>query len=320
MEFVEGGDGDGDDDGGGQSSSSSRAKSPPFLRWSGTLSTRINSQSHLARNVTRSGFAAILSPDHPFAVPLGNKYRALEVCCRTDGRTYAVNLHVETYFPEDVYQGFIVGGGGGGVRGFDDPDSNDVDDGFSSRTSSRGSENDDAYAAEVDENDDERRSGLSPGSSPPDVRRHLLHREGSSTLDVRRYLKDRRDAIRRTTISSDDHPYRGHPPIGFQRFVLPFRDFVLTSRGRVRHHQRGLDGAIGIESIGFTLMDGVDGDFRFDLVSLRAVNVLQGEVVGSMEDERREEEFRDGLLRSPVKGGKEAKEDEGLVKAENVGR
>ena len=93
-------------------------------------------------------------------------------------------------------------------------------------------------------------------------------------------------------------PNVGHPPLGFQRYVLPFRDFALTSRGRLRHHQRGLDGAVSIEAVGFTLMDGVDGDFRFDLVSLRAVNVLGGEVVGSVEDERREEEFQDKLLRS----------------------
>jgi hypothetical protein len=59
-----------------------------------------------------------------------------------------------------------------------------------------------------------------------------------------------------------------------------------------------LDGAVSIEAVGFMLMDGVDGDFRFDLVSLRAVNGLGGEVVGSVEDERREEEFQDKLLRS----------------------
>ena len=70
---------------------------------------------------------------------------------------------------------------------------------------------------------------------------------------------------------------------------------MLTSRGRMRHSQRILDGAINIESIGFTLMDGKDGDFVFDLVSVRAVNVLEGEVVGSLQDEAREEEFMNSM-------------------------
>jgi hypothetical protein len=77
-----------------------------------------------------------------------------------------------------------------------------------------------------------------------------------------------------------------------------------------------LDGAVSIEAVGFTLMDGVDGDFRFDLVSLRAVNVLGGEVVGSVEDERREEEFQDKLIRSskPSSTKKEGEEEEREVR------
>jgi hypothetical protein len=321
MEFA---DGDGDGDGDASSSSSSPPAAAPFLRWSGTLDTRINAQSGLARNVTRSGFAAILSPDHPFAVPLRADYRALEVCCRTDGRTYAVNLHVETYFPEDVYQGFIVGGStaGGGGGGGNAADGNDGDcvvrrrmdgadhptdgggggGGIPPRTSPGGADGGDAAASDVAVDGGERTAaGPSPGSSPPDVRRHL---------------EERRGIIDRSAISSDDDPYAGHPPLGFQRYVLPFRDFALTSRGRLRHHQRGLDGAVSIEAVGFTLMDGVDGDFRFDLVSLRAVNVLGGEVVGSVEDERREEEFQDKLIRSskPSSTKKEGEEEEREVR------
>ena len=63
----------------------------------------------------------------------------------------------------------------------------------------------------------------------------------------------------------------------------------------MRLNQRDLDGAVNIESIGFTLMDGKDGDFCFDLVSLRAVNVLQGEVISNLEDTKREEEFEDRI-------------------------
>jgi hypothetical protein len=59
----------------------------------------------------------------------------------------------------------------------------------------------------------------------------------------------------------------------------------------MRYTQRDLDGSVNIESIGFTLMDGKDGDFCFDLVSLRAVNIMGGEVVGTKEEDAREEEL-----------------------------
>jgi len=238
-------------------------KSPPYLRWSGTISTDINHQSQLAKNVTRSGFAAVLSPEFPYAANLGNKYKALEICCRTDGRTYAVNLHVETMFPEDMYQGFIVGGTGEQSSAEDENLSQERD--YTNREEDK--------TEEVEELPEE-------------------------SLDVRKHLQNRRDLIRRTTLSSDDHPYHGHPPTGFQRFILPFKDFALTSRGRLRLNQRDLDGAVNIDAIGFTLMDGVDGSFCFDLVSLRAVNVLQGEVVGNLEDTLKEEEFEKRILSS----------------------
>jgi len=255
--------------------------SPPFLRWSGTISTDINHQSQLAKNVTRSGFAAVLSPEFPYAANLGNKYKALEICCRTDGRTYAVNLHVETMFPEDMYQGFIVGGTGEQSISADDDDDN--------LSQER------VYTNEEEESSTEKAVELPEES-----------------LDVRKHLQNRRDLIRRTTLSSDDHPYHGHPPTGFQRFILPFKDFALTSRGRLRLNQRDLDGAVNIDAIGFTLMDGVDGHFCFDLVSLRAVNVLQGEVVGNLEDTLKEEEFEKRILssREPKKKKEEDEDSE----------
>jgi len=73
---------------------------PPYVRWRGNLSTKVDHQSNLARNVTRSGFASVMTPEIPLSAPLENRYQALEICCRTDGRTYAVNLHCETYFPD----------------------------------------------------------------------------------------------------------------------------------------------------------------------------------------------------------------------------
>jgi hypothetical protein len=113
--------------------------------------------------------------------------------------------------------------------------------------------------------------------------------EEEQILDVREHLKARQNII--SSQDPNNHPYHGHPPAGFQRLILPFKDFALTSRGRMRHEQRDLDGSVNIESIGFTLMDGKDGDFCFDLVSLRAVNIMEGEVVGTKEDDTREEEL-----------------------------
>ncbi|KAL9185561.1 hypothetical protein ACHAXT_003338 [Thalassiosira profunda] len=285
MEFIEGVRPEDNGDGELGASSQQQQIAPPFLRWSGSLSTEINRQSQLARNVTRSGFAAVLSPEFPFGAPLGNKYGALEICCRTDGRTYAVNLHVETYFPDDLYQGFIVGGDG-----------------------KQGTDTGDKEPPSMEMNGAEGVDGNAPDTSSGEDDNQTLERPEDS-LDVRTHLQNRRNFIQRR--DPDNHPYRGHPPLGFQRFILPFRDFVLTSRGRVRQTQRDLDGAVTVESIGFTLMDGNDGDFCLDLVSLRAVNLIEGEVVGSLEDDARDEMLEESL-RPKIKKEDEEDDDEEL--------
>ncbi|KAL7548968.1 hypothetical protein ACHAWF_012225 [Thalassiosira exigua] len=267
------------EEGGGESPApaSSSSCSPPFLRWSGTLSTKVNRTSHLARNVTRSGFAAILSAEYPLGASLENKYQALEICCRTDGRTYAVNLHVESYFPDDIYQGFIGGGG-----------------------------EDDEGKNERDSIDSDARLEESIISEFPEQEQPLQR-----SLDVREYTRDLQRLARES--DPDVHPYHGHPPLGFRRFIMPFRDFALTSGGRLRQQQRILDD-VTVQSIGFTLMDGIDGDFTFDLVSLRAVNVLEGEVVGRLEDDERMDEGLRARLR-PKKKTEDEDEDKEKVGA-----
>jgi hypothetical protein len=153
----------------------------PFVRWNGTIDTRIDEHS----DVQRSGFCAIRSPEFPFGgADLGGRYNGLEIMCRSDGRPYSLNLKVDTFIPDDVFQCFIN----------------------------------------------------VPQTIEPDV---------------------------------ETCPDTGGK---FDRVILLFQHFIVTAGGRMRATQRELDNSVRIESIGFTLMDGVDGDFQFDLARIRAVN------------------------------------------------
>jgi hypothetical protein len=80
---------------------------------------------------------------------------------------------------------------------------------------------------------------------------------------------------------STDDPTEEVP---FRRVFLPFPMFLNTCNGRLREMSRRLDNGVDIKSIGFTLMDGLEGDFEFDLASIRAVNFHEGCILGE-EDE-----------------------------------
>ena len=69
----------------------------------------------------------------------------------------------------------------------------------------------------------------------------------------------------------------------FDRVVLLFQHFIVTGGGRMRATQRELDNSVKIQAIGLTLMDGVDGEFQFDLARIRAVNYDASGVVGEVD-------------------------------------
>lgn len=85
----------------------------PFIRWKGTIDTRVNPDTKAnledsGKNVLRSGFCAIRSPEYPMSgVDLGGRYNGLEFTCRSDGRPYSVNLKCESFVENDMFQCFI---------------------------------------------------------------------------------------------------------------------------------------------------------------------------------------------------------------------
>jgi len=119
----------------------------------------------------------------------------LEIMCRSDGRPYSLNLKVESYIPDDLFQCFIN------------------------------------IPATIE-----------PGTQ-------ICTKTGGR----------------------------------FDRVVMLFQHFIVTSGGRMRATQRDLDNSVKIQSIGLTLMDGVDGDFEFDLARIRAVNYDESGVVGEVD-------------------------------------
>jgi len=185
----------------------------PFVRWRGNIDTRVNPDTEMnleatGRNVVRSGFCAIRSPEFPFGgVDLGGRYNGLEFTCRSDGRPYSVNIKCESFIESDMFQCFL--------------------------------------------------------SIPPTV-----GMKSSSQQDPP------------LAIAADDDDDN---PIVFDQVVLLFHHFSVTSGGRMRTTQRVLDDSIKIQSIGFTLMDGVDGDFQFDLAKIRAVNYDENGVIGEVD-------------------------------------
>ena len=76
----------------------------PFIRWKGAIDTRVNKE----KKVQKSGFCTIFAPEFAMGgVDLGGRYNGIEIMCRSDGRPYSLNLKVESFIADDLFQCFI---------------------------------------------------------------------------------------------------------------------------------------------------------------------------------------------------------------------
>ena len=78
-----------------------------FARFSGTLSKKMDGH----RKRMRSGFASLRSEPFTPPKPLG-EYDFIEVTLRSDGRGYVLNVGLDDFSSEDLYQGALIAGGG----------------------------------------------------------------------------------------------------------------------------------------------------------------------------------------------------------------
>ncbi|GAB5030281.1 nadh:ubiquinone oxidoreductase intermediate-associated protein 30 [Nannochloropsis oceanica] len=76
----------------------------PLAVFSGQLSTL---RPSMDPKVKRTGYSAV-KIIMPRALKIEN-YEGLELSVRTDGRNYVTNLEVDSFFPDELYQGYITG-------------------------------------------------------------------------------------------------------------------------------------------------------------------------------------------------------------------
>lgn len=194
----------------------------------------------LESKVQRSGFAALRSPTFLGGANLRGAYTALEITCRTDGRVYTINLQVDTSLPEDMFQGHI--------------DVPATQPGRWDRLYLPFSEFSFMGTLQAADSKSSQQRRQQKGSSNERTREEEDLQQESDEINMRR-KKQMQDEFRRRMA---------------QRRSLEI--------GASQDVSATLDGKVCIQSIGFTLMDGQDGAFRFDLANVRAVNFFQDKV------------------------------------------
>ena len=226
--------------------------SRPYIRWYGHLNTTIGLES----KVQRSGFCAIRSPKFPFnGASLQGLYSFLEIQCR-----YIPVAKKPTITPQQESEKL----------------SNTIN-----------------HHNNVGDRD---QATMIPSPEVQNVQQESPTRIFTLNLRVTTALNDDiyqghlaldhpTTNIRKTPTethgSTDDNDVtmqeQSLPP--FRTFVIPFDELTLTARGREREFQRRLMGSVDIESIGFLLMDNIEGPFQFDIAQIRAVNRLESGAV-----------------------------------------
>jgi Complex I intermediate-associated protein 30 (CIA30) len=239
-----------DDDDDDDDNDSVELLSRPYIRWYGTLNTTIGLES----KVQRSGFCAIRSPMFPFdGASLQGLYSYLEIQCRyipVLPKTTITKQHASQESNPNNHQNII--------------NHNQSQEGTTTIPNSE---------SQVEQ------------QGP--TRIFTMNLRVTSALNDDIYqghlALDHPITTTSNTPTTFDHPMDGIddnisiqpqslPP--FRTFVIPFDELLLTARGREREYQRRLMGSVDIESIGFLLMDNIEGPFQFDIAQIRAVNCL----------------------------------------------
>ena len=215
----------------------------PYIRWYGTLNTTIGLES----KVQRSGFCAIRSPVFPFeGASLQGLYSYLEIQCRYIPVLPKTTTTTKQSLPiSDTANRHNIENNHSRVTRIPNTESQPELQRptriFTMNLRVTSALNDDIYQGHLS----------------------LDHPTTTDTNSIPTSTDDVNDGI-------DDKV--SLPP--FRTFVIPFDELILTARGREREFQRRLMGSVDIESIGFLLMDNIEGPFQFDIAQIRAVNCL----------------------------------------------
>ena len=237
--------------------------SRPYIRWYGNLNTTIGLES----KVQRSGFCAIRSPIFPFdGASLQGLYSFLEITCRYIPivATTTTNNNTSTKIQHQQQSAKL-----------------------SNAINQHNDNNHHNQSIRIPNSDIQQQQQQQQQQQHGPARIFTLNLRVTSALN---------DDIYQGHLSLDHPPATKNPDevFGsnnddlsmpqqqqqsltppFRTFVIPFDELILTARGREREFQRRLMGGVDIESIGFLLMDNIEGPFQFDIAQIRAVNRLE---------------------------------------------
>jgi Complex I intermediate-associated protein 30 (CIA30) len=235
------------------STTTTQLLSRPYIRWYGNLNTTIGFES----KVQRSGFCAIRSPIFPFdGASLQGLYTCLEIQCRyipvvMPTITTTSNPSNEVVIPDN-------------------------------KISDSSTESEQQQQQQQRTNDKLSQHGPSriftlnlrvTSALNDDIYQGFLSLDHPMVSPTEPKTTDRDENMNDNSHFDSSINEESLPP--FRTFIIPFDELLLTARGREREFQRRLEGSVDIESIGFLLMDNIQGPFQFDIAKIRAINCLE---------------------------------------------